>query len=169
MFLAVFVIEAVLKLTGLGRNYFREPWNVFDFALVLGSSFFMVLELMFGFKDMRGTAAFRALRIGRILELFRDLRSLRIIYSTFIISLGPLINVGSVMMVLLYIYAVIGMNQFALVKVNPPMHNFRNFQTVWKSMITLLQVATGEDWNDLIAVLSREYSLTNQCIENPTY
>ena len=32
--LAVFVIEIVLKLAALGPRFFRDPWNVFDFAVV---------------------------------------------------------------------------------------------------------------------------------------
>ena len=128
MFTAIFLVEAILKLLGLGKKYFHDPWNIFDFLIVLGSSVFISLKLLFNITILRGMQQeFRALRIGRILGLFRNLRSLRIIYSTFIISLGPLLNVGGIMLILLYIYAVIGMNQFALVKISPPMHRFLNF------------------------------------------
>ena len=52
--LAVFIIEAILKLTALSPrpwNYFRDGWNVFDFAVIvlcllpMDSQFAVVLRL----------------------------------------------------------------------------------------------------------------------------
>ena len=35
VFIAVFTLECVIKLVGLRWYYFREPWNVFDFTVVI--------------------------------------------------------------------------------------------------------------------------------------
>lgn len=35
IFAAVFILEAVIKLIGLRWHYFRQPWNVFDFIIVV--------------------------------------------------------------------------------------------------------------------------------------
>ena len=36
-FLTIFTLECVIKLLGLRLYYFKEPWNVFDFVVVLVS------------------------------------------------------------------------------------------------------------------------------------
>ena len=35
VFVAIFTLECVLKLLALRWYYFREPWNIFDFVVVL--------------------------------------------------------------------------------------------------------------------------------------
>jgi len=35
VFVAIFTLECVLKLLALRWFYFREPWNIFDFVVVL--------------------------------------------------------------------------------------------------------------------------------------
>ena len=39
-FSAIFLIEAVLKLIGLGTRYFKDNWNIFDFTIVITSMIF---------------------------------------------------------------------------------------------------------------------------------
>ena len=36
-FLTIFTLECVIKLFGLRLYYFKEPWNVFDFSVVVVS------------------------------------------------------------------------------------------------------------------------------------
>jgi len=37
VFIAIFTLECVLKLLALRWYYFREPWNIFDFVVVIMS------------------------------------------------------------------------------------------------------------------------------------
>ena len=37
LFTAIFVIEAIIKLVALRREYFKNPWNNFDFFVVISS------------------------------------------------------------------------------------------------------------------------------------
>ena len=62
--LAIYVVEAWLKLRAYGWDYFRDGWNVFDFAIVASSLVILVLDLLaIGF-------AF-PLQVARTLRLFR--------------------------------------------------------------------------------------------------
>jgi len=36
-FLTIFTLECVIKIFGLRQYYFKEPWNVFDFVVVVVS------------------------------------------------------------------------------------------------------------------------------------
>jgi hypothetical protein len=60
------------------------------------------------------------------------------------------------MFLIIYIYAVIGINLFGEVKIITPMTTRLNFMNVFNAIITLFRVATGEGWNDLMDVLSME-------------
>ena len=123
VFSIVFLLEAIFKLIAYGKRYFNDYWNVFDFVIVLGSLIFIVLKYGFRISLLSSaTQVLRALRIGRIFKLFRNLKSLQIIFSTLITTLPALINVGGLCVLILYIFAVIGMNLFAKVKLNGPMH-----------------------------------------------
>ena len=100
------------------------------------------------------TSVVRSLRIGRMFKLFRNLKKLQIIFSTFLNTLSSLLNVGGLLILIMYIYAVIGISLFADVKVTAPMHSRLDFNGIFNAFITLFRVATGEGWNDLMDVLS---------------
>lgn len=34
IFLSIFIIEFLLKIIALGKVYFHDPWNTFDFAIL---------------------------------------------------------------------------------------------------------------------------------------
>ena len=86
-------------------------------------------------------------------KLFSKLKQLQIIFTTFINTLSSIFNVGCLMMLLIYIYAVIGVNVFAQVKWSSPMHARLNFTDTGYALLTLIRVATGEGWNDLMNAL----------------
>lgn len=101
----------------------------------------------------------RTLRISRVFKLFRGLKILKVIHSTFMNSLSSLLNVGSLMFLFIFIYAVIGTNMFAEVKLKSPMHERLNFMSFPNAFITLIRAATGEGWNDLMDALGQGYDL----------
>ena len=71
VFTLLFVLEAVLKLLGLGFYcYFTQGSNVFDFVITV-LSFVSLFDIgASGFSAMRVLRVFRALRVARILRRF---------------------------------------------------------------------------------------------------
>lgn len=58
IFVLIFVIEAILKLTALGPvQYFRDGWNTFDFLVTAIG----VIEL--GLEGIQGLSVLRAFRL----------------------------------------------------------------------------------------------------------
>lgn len=43
IFTAIFIIEASLKLVAFGKTYFKNPWNKFDFFVVVSSILDLVM------------------------------------------------------------------------------------------------------------------------------
>ena len=71
-FAAVFNVECVLKLIALGKTYFKDQWNAFDFIVVCGTNFGIISSL-FSTVDMSSTAS--VIRGFRIMRIFRLIRS----------------------------------------------------------------------------------------------
>jgi len=46
IFTVVFLIEAICKLLGMGKSYFKDGWNLFDFLIVLGSLAFVLAGIV---------------------------------------------------------------------------------------------------------------------------
>ena len=61
------------------------------------------------------------------------------------------------------------MNFFATLKFNGPMSDDLNFRTVLESIISLLDMRTGDNFYELTVAAMIENSINFDCIPNPTY
>ena len=95
-------------------------WNTFDFAIVVFSWF----DFFFSFYNISSLRTLRLGRIMRITRLLRGPRAVRIIqffkglrgvFDTLVISLPSLLNVGSLLFLLFFIFAVLGTALFGKV------------------------------------------------------
>ena len=91
------------------------------------------------------------LRVSRILRLIGKLKGLQALIQTIIFSLPPLSSVFSLLMLVFFIYSILGVFLFKDIKsgniIDPVYMNFNNFSN---AMILLLRVSTGEDWNRIM-------------------
>lgn len=83
--------------------------------------------------------------------------------------MSAMINICMLMMFIIYLFAIIGVYLFADVKLNEPLTNLVNFQSLPKAYLVLYMVLTRDKWNDIMEALSLEKSATNDCIQGPTY
>jgi len=114
LFAGIFTLEAVIKLVALGApGYFAQVWNIFDFTIVVATLAGFVPQL-FGFESGVGNVAtlVRIFRIGRIFRLIQSARSLRAVVNTLVISLPALVNVGMLLLLVFFIYTVIGVQVY---------------------------------------------------------
>ena len=103
----------------------------------------------------------RVLRIARMVRLLRHNKPLMNIFIALWTSLPSLGNVGSVLLLCLYVYAVMGMNLFSDVTVDKVeglefISSRINFSTFGYSMLTLFRTSTGESWNGIMHELEAE-------------
>ncbi len=134
--LGAFVIEIAMKIVACGRRpwlYFKEPWNLFDFTIVL----ICLMPL-----DMHSAAVIRMARILRALRMITVLPRLRLLVSALLKSIPSLGYVGVLLGLHFYIYSVIGTVTFGK---NDPIR----FGSLHATAATLFQVLTLEGWNDV--------------------
>ena len=82
------------------------------------------------------------------------------LFLTLLASIPSLVNVGTLLLLLLFIYSVAGMTLFSDVPRGIFVTDQANFETFYIAMITLFRCATGESWNGIMHdCMKSEYSL----------
>ena len=141
----IFVAEAAIKLYAMyPAAYFADRWNCFDF--------FCVAVTLIGYMAGSGGVAsvLRILRIARVFRLVRNLKGLRMLFNTLIMSLPGLLNIGALLFLLCFVYAILGMNLFGKVKFGENLNADANFTNFGNSLLVLLRMVTGEAWNAIM-------------------
>ncbi len=128
--LSIFVAEIVLKLYARGFGFFRNGWNLFDFAIV-GISLLPAGQ---------GLSVLRALRILRVLRVISVAPRLRRVVEGFVRALPGMGSVFLLMAIIFYIGAVMATKLFST---SFPVW----FGDLGLSAYTLFQVMTLESWS----------------------
>jgi hypothetical protein len=114
-FAAIFTLEAVFKLYALGvQDYFADGWNRFDLFIVVGTGISILSGNLSGNTSLATqTTLIRSFRIGRVFRLVQKAKYLKVIFYTFIITIPSLANIGGLLFLLIFIYAVLGVSLFS--------------------------------------------------------
>ena len=107
--------------------------------------------------------------MARILRLIHRSSGMRQIFKTFFSSLRPLANIGSLLLLILYIYALAGVIIFGEVKRNGVINNIINFEQFGNALLTLFIIATGDSWSDIGSAFLKRRSVDFDCKEDPSY
>lgn len=129
--LAFFVVELLSRMAVFGREFWRDPWNIFDFivisiSLVPASGPFQVL---------------RALRVLRVLRVISAVPSLRRVVGGLVASLPGMGSIALLMLLLFYVFSVMATMLYG--KDFPEL-----FGDLGASAFTLFAVMTLEGWVD---------------------
>jgi voltage-gated sodium channel len=103
--LYLYLIELIMRILSYGKRpweFFRQGWNVFDFTIVI---------LSFGIFSGQ-TIILRLLRIFRLIRIFRFLPEVRVLTTSVVKSLPPLMSVGVLIFLALFIYGMAGVYLF---------------------------------------------------------
>ncbi|NXR04654.1 SCN5A protein, partial [Sagittarius serpentarius] len=155
LFVAIFTAECVLKLVALRQYYFSNAWNIFDLVVVIMSLVALLLSgISKAFEHFVPPILFRVIRlarIGRILRLIRAAKGIRTLLFALMMSLPALFNIGLLLFLVMFIYAIFGMANFAYVKMEDGIDDMFNFQTFANSMLCLFQITTSAGWDGLLS------------------
>ncbi|CCQ74820.1 ion transporter [Magnetospira sp. QH-2] len=128
--LIVFVLEIGGKLAWRRVDFFRNGWNIFDFAIV-------AIALMPTTGEL---SVLRALRILRTLRLMSVVPAMRRVIGALFTAIPGIASVGAIILLLFYVSAVLTTNFFAA--------TFPEwFGSIGASMYTLFQIMTLESWS----------------------
>ena len=175
-FVAVFSLEAVIKLIALKMDYFKDAWNKFDF-IVLFITLAMLIPISMGLgKNFQGlVSVLRVLRVCRIFKVVVRAEKMMVIYKT-LADTGPVLgSFGLLLFILLFMFTTVSVQLFALVDLKPidgikrqlgEHTNFRDFATAF---LTLFRCSSGEAWNNIMFETSWSHSILFQCRDEDSY
>ncbi|XP_069101378.1 muscle calcium channel subunit alpha-1-like isoform X5 [Argopecten irradians] len=161
IFTGVFTVEFILKLMAFRfKNYFGDAWNVFDFIIVLGSFIDIIYTEVNPGQGIISINFFRLFRVMRLVKLLSRGEGIRTLLWTFIKSFQALPYVALLIVMLFFIYAVIGMQMFGKIAKDSDtqIHRNNNFQTFPQGVLVLFRSATGEAWQEIML----------SCIDKPS-
>ena len=92
----------------------------------------------------------RVLRLGRLLRFFQGAKGIRKLLFTIIKSAPALKNIGTLIALILFIYAIIGMNLFQKLEDSAVITPVSNFKTWFQSFCLLFRIATAASWNTIL-------------------
>ncbi|OMJ73663.1 hypothetical protein SteCoe_27598 [Stentor coeruleus] len=148
----IFILEAMIKIIGLGKNYFRSAWNCFDFFIVSTS----IIDLSIVYSGSSSNTLLRqgpqlirvvrVLRISRLLRLVKSLESLQKLITIIIYALPAILNVLSLLLLVFFIYAILGVFLFHDVGNGNAINGYFNFSNFHQAMRILWRISTGEDY-----------------------
>ncbi|XP_077390703.1 voltage-dependent R-type calcium channel subunit alpha-1E isoform X3 [Festucalex cinctus] len=149
LFLALFLTEMFLKMYSLGpRLYFHSSFNCFDFSVIVGS-IFEVLWGVFRPGTSFGISVLRALRLLRIFKITKYWASLRNLVVSLMNSMKSIISLIFLLFLFIVVFALLGMQlfggRFIFEDYTPT-----NFDTFPAAIMTVFQILTGEDWNEVM-------------------
>jgi voltage-gated sodium channel len=132
--LAVFVLEIALRLYVHRLAFWRDPWSVFDFAVV-------AIALV---PASGPFAVLRALRVLRVLRMLTIVPSMRRVVGALLSAIPGLSSIALVLLLVFYVFGVIATHLFGTL--------FPDwFGHLGRSLYTLFQVMTLESWSMGIA------------------
>jgi hypothetical protein len=147
-FLYIFTAEAGLKVFGLGWTQFVvDSFNVFDLVIVLiGYLEYIPFTKLPGGNGI--ISAFRIFRLARVFKAAKYWPSMQAIIKTLIDTLPSLGYLTVVLCLLMFIAACAGMQLFGDVGI--PLDFRANFGDFGTAMLTVFQILTGENWNEVM-------------------
>ena len=150
--LLIYIVEAGLKLYAYGLGYFKDPWNVFDFLVIVTSLAVILLVslsvmLPIPVQILRTIRLFRIVRVFKLVSLFRKLR---VIVEAIGRSIPGVLWTCLLLLVTVYVFDVVGVFIFA--------QDFPDyFGNLAAGLLTLFQVLTLEGWPDIARPIIEMY------------
>lgn len=133
VFLGIFVVEIVIRVAAFGRrpqDFFRDGWNVFDFAVV-GAA------LLPGVRE--NVTLLRIVRLLRVVRVVTVLPDLRILVRALARSIPPILSLVVLTAMLMYVYAMVGWILFG--DQDP-----ENWGNIGEALLSTFTMLTLENW-----------------------
>ncbi|XP_055079472.1 sodium channel protein type 4 subunit alpha B [Periophthalmus magnuspinnatus] len=169
VFIVLFTGECSLKIIALRHHYFSVGWNIFDFVVVILSIVGLLLADIIE-KYFVSPTLFRVIRlarIGRILRLIRGAKGIRTLLFALMMSLPALFNIGLLLFLIMFIFSIFGMSNFAYVKKEAMIDDMFNFEDFGNSMICLFMITTSAGWDGLLSPIMNTPPDCDPNLENP--
>jgi hypothetical protein len=151
IFTCLYGIEIFIKLLGTGWKFFSHGWNRYMLLILVTSIVDTVMDEVFDQSLPINVFLFRTVRIFRLLRIFRLVEGasrIRALLETIFYTLPSLFNISSFILIIFFMYTVVGMQLFGHVRPGKRLDaDYANFGTFTNAIQLLFVFMTGEEWN----------------------
>ncbi len=155
--LVLFSVEMLAKILAFKLSgYLSDSWNKFDGLLVV----FSILMYFFAGQFQFAGQITRLFRLLRLIKLIKKATALKSLLEALYISLPALANICLLVLLIMWIFAVIGVAQFGDLKEGVAISTQASacsFHGFVPSIITLFNLLVGENWDNILDEASIEY------------
>ena len=152
-FISIFTIENFMKLALHRKNYFHSKKCLYEG--------FILLVIWIDILIQAGThipeshiqnpyiifiALVKGLQATRIYRIFKRIQSVKQIYDTLFHVMPTFLNMLLLIMLILYMYAIVGMQIFAYIRPQTIINDDLHFRSFPVTFFTLVRVASSETW-----------------------
>ncbi|KAM4859114.1 LOW QUALITY PROTEIN: sodium channel protein type 7 subunit alpha [Thomomys bottae] len=161
VFVILYSVECVLKIISFHCYYFTIVWNIFDFMVVVFSATGLLVPMTIEYYLVPPSLV-QLILLSRITHIFRLGVGPKVFHDLMlpiVLSLPALLNIGLLIFLVMFIYAIFGMYNFAYVKKEAGINDVSNFETFGSSMLCLFQVTILAGWDGMLhAIFNSEWS-----------
>ena len=118
-----------------------------DFFIVITNDIGMIFENFFRTKITDLVVVGRVLRVSRIFKIVRGNDGLKMLMNAINTLFSNLINIMGLLWLVIFIFAILGMNMFHGVMLQEHYNEYTNFQSFGNALLLLIRCVTGEGWN----------------------
>jgi hypothetical protein len=152
-FSIIFTLEAIMKIIWLRHVYFHNGWNILDLVLIVVYDVLMFASIFVASHNVDIAArVFSIMRMVKVLD--KNPRS-KDIMNALGYALPQLVNIVLLLSLLLYIFAVVGVELFAKTQYYESYEERANFRSFEMALLTLLRFATMDAWTSFMYDASR--------------
>jgi len=158
LFSFIFFLEMIFKFIGFGRKrYFRDPWNRFDFFIVMMSFVGLFFDYIYTDSSVINPTFIRVLRVfrvARILKLVKSAKGLQALVQTVVNSMPQVLSVGMLLGLFFFIYACAGVQILGTMGCDlsecEGIDKHANFEHFPMAMLTLFRICTGDNGSGIL-------------------
>lgn len=140
--------EGVLRLTAMGvKNFFKDGFNIFDTIVNL----FSMLDFL---KIGPSFVVLRGFRLLRIFKVVRSMAGLRALLDTILKSMSAICNLGILIFMFVFIYALLGKSFFYEEMTESDGSRSRyQFDNVMNAIMLIFIILSSENWNSIMRIV----------------
>ncbi|GAA6027992.1 hypothetical protein JCM8097_001819 [Rhodosporidiobolus ruineniae] len=145
-FTILYLIDIVVRVSGLGVSFFRSGWNLYDLVVVTGT-IATTLPILAGNTHQTALQLQKLFLVSIVLKLAQRNDSLNQLFKTAAASLPAILNIFALWLVLFLVYAIFYIELFGLTRWRSSSTHNSNYYTFFNALVLLALQSTGEGWN----------------------
>ena len=167
VFLAIYIVEIILKFIAFQLNFFHDSGNVFDLLVVISSIADEITAAGGGSSGLQALRVLRVLRVLRTLRIVRRSERLLLIFNTLVSCFSSVLSSLLFLALFVLLLAVVGNQFFSGLKFGSGINRANNFDTPWNGFLTVLVVITGDNWQEIMrsAAIQEPYCTSGSELE----